>query len=146
MILIDANLLLYAYDSASPVHAQARRWLEDVFAQPAPVLLPWQSIHAFIRIATNQRAWRSPLTTEEARAVVDEWLSLPNVVVPSPGERHWDILRELIVDSQCPGPLVADAVLAALAIENGAELCTNDRDFSRFPTLRTVNPLQRPGA
>jgi uncharacterized protein len=63
------------------------------------------------------------------------------VVVPSPGERHWEILRELLADGQCYGPLVTDAVLAALAMEHGAELCTNDRDFSRFPNLRVVNPL-----
>ncbi len=142
MILVDANLLLYAYDSAAPEHLKARAWLEDVLAKQEPVLFPWQSIHAFLRIATNPRAWRAPLTIDEARAIVDEWLSLPNVVTPIPGERHWDILRELLADSQCSGPLVADAVLAALAIEHGAELCTNDRDFSRFPKLRIVNPLQ----
>jgi toxin-antitoxin system PIN domain toxin len=142
MILVDANLLLYAYDSAAPEHPAARDWLEDVLAKPEPVLFPWQSIHAFLRIATNPRVWKAPLTTEEARAIVDEWLSLPNVVTPSPGDRHWDILRKLVADSQCRGPLVADAVLAALAMEHGAELCTNDRDFSRFPELRVVNPLQ----
>ncbi len=142
MILVDANLLLYAYDSAAPEHPRARRWLEDVLAKPEPVLLPWHSVYAFLRIATNPRAWRSPLTILEAREIVDEWLSLPNVVVPSPGERHWEILRELLADGQCHGPLVTDAVLAALAMEHGAELCTNDRDFSRFPKLRVVNPLQ----
>ena len=141
MILVDANLLLYAYDSASPEHAKARSWLEDTLSKPEPVLFPWQSIHAFLRIATNPRAWKSPLTTEEALAIIDEWLLLPNVVTPSPGERHWDILRELVADSQCRGPLVPDAVLAALALEHGADLCTNDRDFSRFPKLRVVNPL-----
>jgi len=142
MILVDANLLLYAYDSSSAEHPKARRWLEDALAKPEPLLLPWYSIHAFLRIATNPRAWKSPLTIEEAQGIVDEWLSLPNVVTPSPGERHWDILRELLADSQCRGPLVTDAVLAALAIEHGAELCTNDRDFSRFPKLRLVDPLQ----
>jgi len=142
MILIDANLLLYAYDSSAPEHPKARVWLEDALAKSEPVLFPWQSIHAFLRIATNPRAWTSPLTIEEARAIVDEWLSLPNVVTTSPGERHWDIFRELVADSQCRGPLVTDAVLAALAVEHGAELCTNDRDFSRFPKLRVVNPLQ----
>ena len=141
MILVDANLLLYAYDSASPEHAKARRWLEHVLGQPEPALFPWQSIHAFVRIATNPRAWKTPLTVQEASAIVDEWMSLPNVLTPSPGDRHWAILRELLADSQCPGPLVSDAVLAALAIEHGAELCTNDLDFRRFPTLRVVNPL-----
>ena len=142
MILVDANLLLYAYDSTAPEHRKARRWLEDVLAEPEPVLLPWQSIHAFLRIATNPRAWRTPLTIEEARAIVDEWLSLPNVLTPSAGERHWEILREFLSDSKCHGPLVTDAVLAALAVEHGATLCTNDRDFTRFPKLRFVNPLQ----
>ena len=142
MILIDANLLLYAYDSAAAEHAKARRWLEDVLAKPEPVLLPWESVHAFLRIATNPRAWKHPLTAEEARAIVDEWLSLPNVVLPSPGEQHWEILRELLTDSQCQGPLATDAVLAALAMEHGADLCTNDRDFSRFPKLSVLNPLQ----
>lgn len=142
MILVDANLLLYAYDSAAPEHPKARRWLEDVLARPEPVLFPWHSIHAFLRIATNPRAWTSPLSIEEARAIVDEWLSLPNVVTPCPGERHWEILRGLLADSQCRGPLVTDAVLAALAMEYGAELCTNDRDFGRFPALRVLNPLQ----
>lgn len=142
MILVDANLLLYAYDSAAPEHPKARDWLEDVLAKPDPVLFPWQSIHAFLRIATNPRAWRTPLTMQEAAAIVEEWLALSNVVTPSPGERHWDILRELLMDSQCRGALVTDAVLAALAMEHGAELCTDDRDFSRFPKLRVVNPLQ----
>src|ERR1041385_6873383 len=142
MILVDANLLLYAYDSAAPEHLKAKRWLEDVLAKPEPVLFPWHSIHAFLRIATNPRAWTRPLTMEEARAIVGEWLSLPNVVTPSPGERHWEILCELLADSQCRGPLVTDAVLAALAMEYGAELCTNDRDFSRFANLRVINPLQ----
>jgi toxin-antitoxin system PIN domain toxin len=144
MILVDANLLLYAYDSAAPEHAKARRWLEEVLAKPEPVLFPWNSVHAFLRIASNPRAWKSPLTIQEAQAIVDEWLSLPNVVTPSPGERHWEILRELLADSQCHGPLVSDAVLAALAMEHGAELCTNDRDFSRFPKLRVLNPLNQP--
>ena len=142
MILVDANLLLYAYDSSAPEHPKARHWLEDVLSKPEPVLFPWHSIHAFLRIGTNPRAWATPLSIEEARAIVDEWLSLPNVVTPSPGERHWEIVRDLLADSQCRGPLVTDAVLAALAIEYGAELCTNDRDFSRFPNLRLVNPLQ----
>lgn len=142
MILVDANILLYAYDSESPEHPKARCWLEDVFAKPDPVLIPWQTIHAFLCIATNPRAWRNPLTIEEARAIVDEWLALPNVVTPSPGERHWSILRDLLPHTQCRGPLVTDAVLAALAIEYGAGLCTNDRDFTRFPKLRLLNPLE----
>ena len=142
MILLDANLLLYAYDSDAAHHRKARSWLEDLFAKPEPVLLPWQSVYAFMRIATNPRAWKRPLTIEEARGIVDEWLSLANLTVAFPGERHWTILRDLLTDSQCRGPLISDAALAALAIEHGATLATNDRDFSRFPKLRTMNPLE----
>ena len=114
MILVDANLLLYAYDSSAPEHPKARDWLEDVLAKPEPVLFPWQSIHAFLRIGTNPRAWKAPLTIEEARAIVDEWLSLPNVVTPSPGERHSGILRELLAGSECRRAVGGDAVLEAI--------------------------------
>ena len=141
MILIDANLLLYAYNDHAAEHAKARRWLEGVFSGSEPVLLPWLSIYAFIRIVTNSRALAHPISTEKAVGIVGEWLALRHVSVPAPGERHWEILRNLLVESQCRGQLVTDAVLAALAIENGATLCTNDRDFSRFRKLRTFNPI-----
>jgi toxin-antitoxin system PIN domain toxin len=142
MILVDANVLLYAYDPSTPQHDVARRWLEEVLSKPEPVLLPWNCLLAFLRLATNPRVWQQPLSVPEAVAIVDEWLALPNVTVPSPGERHWSILRGLLPEAQCRGPLVMDAHLAALAIEHGATLCTNDRDFSRFPQLRLFNPLE----
>jgi len=141
MILIDANLLLYAYDHSAPQHEACRRWIEGAFSGPEPVLLPWIGILAFLRVATNPRVWQQPLSVSEAAAIVDEWLALPNVAVTSPGERHWSILRRILPEAQCRGPLVMDAHLAALAIEHGATLCTNDRDFSRFPKLRLFNPL-----
>jgi uncharacterized protein len=141
MILIDANLLLYAYDSSTAEHRAARRWLEAAFSQPEPVLLPWASILAFLRISTNPRAWRQPLSMAEAGALVDEWFALPHVTVPSTTERHWLILRSMLAASHCRGPLVSDAHLAALAVEHGATLCSNDRDFARFPDVRVHYPL-----
>ena len=142
MILIDANLLLYAYDSQAAQHQAARRWLEQTFSRPEPVLLPWMSILAFLRISTNPRAWLQPLSIAEAVAIVDEWLTLPNTVVPAITDRHWPILRNILPDAQCRGPLVSAAHIAALAIEHGATLCTNDRDFSRFADLRVSYPLE----
>ena len=142
MTLVDANLPLYACDSSAPQHRAARRWLEDAFSGAEPVLLPWNSILAFLRIATNPMAWKHPLSVQEAVAIVDEWLSLPNVTVPTPGERHWPILSGLLPKAQCRGPLVMDAHLAALAIEHGAVMCTRDRDFARFPGLRLSDPLE----
>lgn len=141
MILVDANLLLYAYDSTSPYHASARDWIEEVMSGAEPFGLAWITITAFLRIATNPRAFEKPLSIAEAAGIVSEWLELPTVHVVEPGERHWEILQELLLSGQCRGPLVMDAHLAALAIEHGLTLCSNDRDFSRFPRLRVSNPV-----
>ena len=78
----------------------------------------------------------------EAREIVSSWLEQPIVDIAEPDERHWDILGTLLEDGQTVGPLVMDAVLAAVAIEHGATLCTTDRDFARFPGLSWINPLQ----
>lgn len=141
MILVDANLLLYAYDSSSTHHERARRWLEAALSGPEPIGLPWPSILAFIRLATSREVFRRPLAPRQAVEIVDEWLAVPTAAVVTPGERHWEILRELLPASQSRGPLVMDAHLAALALERGAVLCTTDRDFARFEDLKWVNPL-----
>ena len=141
MILVDANLLIYAYDSSSPSHGLARGWLEEALSGFDPVCLSWQTILAFLRIITHSRVFERPLLAHEAVATVDSWLEQPAVRLLEPGERHWQILKRLLPEAQARGPLVMDAHLAALAIEHGATLCSSDRDFSRFRGLRVVNPL-----
>ncbi len=143
MILIDSNLLLYAYDTSSRQHRPARRWLEEVLSQVEPVCLTWQTLLAFLRISTHGRVFERPLHVQEAVDIVSSWLEQPPVRLLQPSERHWPILSELLPDAQARGPLVMDAHLAALAIEHGATLCTTDRDFSRFPGLRVAYPLDR---
>jgi hypothetical protein len=145
MILIDANLLLYAYDGTSARHAAARAWLENVFSSPEPVGLSWITLLAFLRVGTDPRAVRRPLSPADASAIVGTWLQRPNVTILQPTERHWSVLTRLLTDGQARGPLVMDADLAALAIEHGATLCTVDRDFGRFPGLTVVNPLDAAG-
>ena len=135
-------MLFRSYDSASPHHPAARDWLVRVFSSPEPAYLAWDTVLAFLRIGTNSRALRDPFSIEEAVGIVAEWLARPNIRVIAPGERHWDVLREALSAGQCRGPLVSDANLAALALEHGLVLCTVDRDFSRFPSLRTENPLE----
>ena len=142
MILIDANLLLYAYDSASEHHKAAVDWLTASFSKPEIVGLAWVTILAFLRIATNPRMRAQPFTSSEAVAIVQEWLDRPNITMLAPTERHWPILQELVRKAQVRGALMMDAHLAALAIEHGAVLFTNDRDFSRFPGLKWTNPLE----
>ena len=141
MILIDANLLLYAYDLTSEQHERAKTWLEATLNEGQPVRLAWATILAFLRIGTNPRALAVPLSIREATRIVAEWLALPNVASLEPGERHFEILVRLLESAQARGPLVMDAHLAALAIEHGATLCTTDRDFTRFGQLRVSNPL-----
>jgi toxin-antitoxin system PIN domain toxin len=142
MILIDANILLHAYNTRSKDHETARRWLEARLSGTELVRFAWLTIWAFLRISTNSRAFEHPLSMGEAREIVTSWLERPNADVVDPDERHWDILGALLDDGQTVGPLVMDAVLAAVAIEHGATLCTTDRDFSRFNGLAWTNPLQ----
>lgn len=141
MIVLDANLLLYAYDRGSDKHAEARAWVEETFSSGYPVGLPWQTVSAFMRIVTNPRLSRRRFTAAEVVEIVDEWLNQPNVRLLGPGEQHWSFLRQMMVDGQARGPLVTDAQLAALTIEYGGVLHTTDRDFSRFPGLRWKNPI-----
>ncbi len=142
MIVVDANLLLYAHDAGSVHHAAAHRWLEGILSGDETVGLPWAVLLAFLRVGTNPRLRKDAPTVEEASAIVDDWLERPNITLLNPGERHWQILRDLMTRGQVRGSLVTDAHLAALAIEHGAELATTNRDFARFPGLKFFNPLE----
>lgn len=142
MKLLDANILLYAYDSSATHHAVCRDWLERIFNEPEPIGLPWQTLLAFIRISTNPRAVRRPLAAEEACSIVESWLSRPQTVIPEPGGRYWALLGAQIRTAKASGPLVTDAALAALALEQGATLCSTDRDFRRFDGIKLFDPTQ----
>ena len=144
MILVDANLLLYAYDPRAAEHERSKRWLEASLSGQPLVRFAWLSLWAFLRISTNPRVFERPLTMTEAEAAVAAWLAQPVAGILEPGERHWDILRALARYGQTSGPLIMDAALAAIAIEHGATLYTTDRDFARFDGLKWENPLARP--
>lgn len=141
MKLVDANLLLYAVNEDAPLHAKARRWLEAVLSGRETVGFAWSVLLAFLRLSTRAAVFPRPLAPEESLDLMDSWLSQPCSTVVHPGERHLRILRDLIAPLGTGGNLVTDAHLAALAIEHGAELCSCDSDFSRFPGLRWRNPL-----
>lgn len=141
MILADANLLLYAYNSSAPEHAAAKAWLEEGLSRPEPFALSWATLGAFLRLATHRAIFPAPYSVAEATRIVDSWLARPMVVLLEPGPRYWSILRPLLETSGSRGPLVADALLAALAIENGAVLASHDQDFRRFPGLELLDPI-----
>jgi uncharacterized protein len=141
--VIDANLLLYAYNADAPQQSAAARWLRELLKSGEVIALPWVTVWAFIRIATNSRIWSNPLSAKQVFAIVEEWLAQPGVVVLHPGPRHAEILKQLIIEYGVTGPLATDAVLAALALENGALLASTDQDFRRFSELRWKNPLSQ---
>jgi uncharacterized protein len=142
MILVDANLLLYAYSPRASEHDASKVWLEDALSGSELVRFAWLTIWAFLRISTNQRVFEHPLSITEAEAIVSAWLAQPVAGVIEPGERHWELMKRLLHSGQTAGPLVMDAVLAAIAIEHGATLYTTDRDFARFAGLKSKNPLE----
>jgi toxin-antitoxin system PIN domain toxin len=115
VILIDANLLIYAIDSDSPQHKRARPWLERVLSGADPVGLPWIVILAFIRVTTREGIIRRPLTLADALAYVPSWLRQPCVEAVAPGTHHWPILCRLLEATGTAGDLTSDAHIAALA-------------------------------
>jgi len=140
--LLDVNLLIYAVDEDSARFDRAHPWVEGVLGGRETVALPWAVLLAFVRLTTKPQVMTSPLTVDDAVDLVDGWLARPNTVVIHPTERHSAVLRELLTPLGTAGNLVADAHLAALAIEHGAELNSCDADFSRFPGLRWTDPLR----
>ena len=143
MNLVDVNLLLYAYDESSPLHATAKAWLTDEFNAHEPTALVHGSLLSFIRITTSARVLKRPLSLASALGIVDEWLAQPSVILLDATERHWTLFKAVVSRSQSIGALVMDADLAASALEHGATLCTHDRDFSRFSGLQVLYPLER---
>lgn len=142
MILLDANILLYAYNSDDPQHRRASEWLRSLFAGKELMGLALVTLWAFLRVSTNPRLWPNPKSAEESFRLIRGWLEVPGVVMVKPGPRHLQLLEQVIIDSYVTGSLVSDAVLAAIAIEHAATLASTDRDFRRFSGLRWVNPLE----
>lgn len=141
MILLDANILLYAEDSLHPYHQQARLWWDGQLSGTEIVCLCWTVLSAFIRIGTNPRVFENPLSLEQSLARVQSWLDQPCTRVVRPTARHWTVFRQMLIEGQAVANLVPDAHLAALAIEHGCQLASTDADFARFPKLKWQNPL-----
>ncbi len=140
MILLDANILIYASIESFPQYSACRAWLEDAFARPAKVGLPWPSLLGFVRIVSNPRILDPPTSTHAAWARVEQWLGQPGAWIPTPTDRHQATLATLLSDD-VRGDLIPDAHMAALALEHGLTVCSTDSDFARFKGVRWQNPL-----
>lgn len=142
MIALDANLLLYAYVTDYDQHEAACHWLEEQLARAPRVGLPWPSLLAFVRLVTNPRLFSTPAAVGDAWSQVESWLSADSAWIPQPGDRHQTILGEYLAVPGLRCNDVPDAHLAALAVEHGLTLATNDAGFARFPRLRWTDPLR----
>ncbi len=142
MILIDVNLLIYAVNEDAPLHRKAKAWVENAMSGAETVGLAWNVILAFLRLTTRPGVFRNPLEVETAFEVVADWLNQPAVTPVEPTAQHHRTLRDLTLPLGTGGNLTSDAHLAALAIEHGAQLCSTENDFARFPRLRWHNPLK----
>jgi uncharacterized protein len=140
-MLVDANLLLFAVHEESAFHAAARDWLTRQLKGTQRVGLPWKSLGAFLRFATQSRAWERPLEPRAAWVYIEDWLASDVTWIPTPSVHHAEILGELVNRYHLRGNLIPDAQLAALAIEHGIEVCSADTDFARFTEIRWRNPL-----
>ena len=142
MILVDANLLVYARVATLPQHKAARTWLDGRLNGASRVGMPWPSLLAFVRLVSNPRIFERPETPAGAWRQVEEWLDCPPVWIPQPTDQHRQVLGSLLRSQLGRANLVPDAHLATLAIEHGLTLCSTDGDFARFPGLRWEDPLR----
>ena len=145
MIAVDTNLLVYAHRADSEWHEPAARALRQLAASPAAWAIPWPCVHEFLSVATHPKIYAPPSSLQQALGQVEAWLECPSLVLIGEAEAYWPRLKEALTDAKVIGPKVHDARIAAICELHGVrELWTQDRDFSRFPSLRTRNPLVAP--
>lgn len=140
MLLVDANVLLYAVNADAREHDRANRWLKEALAGTESVGMSWVVVLAFVRIATLPGVFPSPLAVEQAGELIENWLEAPSTALVEPTARHLPLLRGLLAEAGTAGNLVSDAHLAALALEHDATVVSFDRDFGRFAGVRSYVP------
>lgn len=142
MIGVDSNILVHAHRGDSPFHKPAADTLRELAEGAAAWALPWPCLHEFLAIVTHPRIFKPPTAIESAMKQVESWLESPSLALLGESAVHWQVLGRLIDRARCMGPVIHDARVAAICIQHGVDvLLTADRDFSKFPELRTRNPL-----
>jgi uncharacterized protein len=141
LIAVDTNILVYVHREDSPFHQRAMRALVDLDQGP-PWAVPWPCVHEFYGVITHPRMYNPPTSVDVALRAVTGLIEADGMVIIGEANRHWQTLRSLLERGQIVGPMVHDARIAAICLEHGVrELWSADRDFSRFPALKVVNPL-----
>ncbi|NOT48729.1 MAG: PIN domain-containing protein [Acidobacteria bacterium] len=145
MIIVDANVLLYAYMPGFQQHQRAVEWLEDTLSEGTDAIgIIWHVATAFLRLSTNRRIFDEPFTGEIARSKLDELFAHPLVAAVVPTDRHWKIYSALLADLNLSGDIVMDAHIASVAIEHGASVASTDKDFRRFSDhVKVIDPFAK---
>jgi uncharacterized protein len=141
MIIVDANILIYAFIEDFPQHDRARAWLDQQLAQQPRVGLPWTSLLTFVRLVSNPRLLVPAVPIGDAFAQVRRWLTAKSAWCPQATARHAEVVERYLRMPGLRADDIPDAHLAGLAIEHGLTLATNDRGFARFDGLAVMNPL-----
>ncbi len=142
MIKPDVNLLVYAHDDTSSFHESASLWFEEVLSTEQ-VFFSWHTICGFLRVVTNNKIYKNPITIDQAIDIVDSWLERENTYLVSLEKRNWPLFTRMLLEGQAKGNLVMDAHIAAMAASCGATVASTDRDFTRFPGLQFTNPIAK---
>lgn len=143
LAVLDANLLLYAFNAKDAAHPAARKWLEEKLSGDDIVGVPMLAIAALLRASTHPSLDRISDRMKDALRFIDELIAMPNVRVLHTDDQHWTELKTILKESGVSGPMITDAQFAALALQNNGTLYTTDRDFRRFTQLRWKNPLMK---
>jgi uncharacterized protein len=143
VLIPDLNLLVYAFNSDASHHRPSAQWWEDSLNGDERIGVPWLVLMGFIRLLSGKAVMKNPYPVKDLFQITKEWFQLPNVILLEPTVRTYDLMEKLMVSMSLPGSMATDTFIAATAIEHDASLCTNDTDFSRFHSLKTLNPLIR---
>lgn len=142
MIAVDTNILVYAHRRDADWHDRAAECVRSLAEGRAAWAIPWPCLHEFFAIVTHPRVYAPPTPVPAALDQIEAWLEAPGLQLLGEGAEHWTTLRPLLAAGRIAGPKVHDARVAALCLAHAVQaLWTADRDFSRFPSLRAVNPL-----
>ena len=140
MILPDVNLLIYAYNSASPMHTRAAAWWQEQVSSGQSTAVCWPVFQAFLRLLSGRSVVESPYPVEDLFNLCDQWWA-HHVTLLGPSKETLKVFRDLSHRYQIVGSSSTDALIAAYALEHRARLATNDTDFLRFDGLKVFNPL-----
>lgn len=142
MIAVDTNLLVYAHRADAPFHKAADRCVTTLAQGMSDWAIPWPCLHEFLAVVTHPKIFRPPTPLPDAIEQITCWLESPHVHVLGASTEYWEQLKKVLTSSRATGPLIHDAHVAALCLQHRVTtLWTADRDFARFPQLRTHNPL-----